>query len=603
MTQTKLAATSFLLAAVCSAEDFDIISRSTPRPGVDQIRIDRPDPTKRSVYYPQITFQPGDGVTISAGGCVQSGGSGPTWHRYVDPSGGDADKLYHGLITIPFATGSLERIQKYQNQQVHVAANAPPGRLQLQLGFEDDDYSDNGYSRHDDGPDNQCKGADGGPAWVILTVVHKVGGGASGGAREWDLNITTFDDNGIPLNPDWQANVANHRFPNPDTCRWPWNDPSNLPDCVSTGQITNKDEHYTCEGWYHATDHGLGGHANWTPATFTGMVTWGGHSNSVVDDDDYYVDIDTAGAAGATAGTPRGVHVEFDSSETVDVITKDFKLPLWRDFQRAVDSGEDSHQAHGFLDGKDSIVTGLLGLDFIHNPISAESHPAWAFAWHAHSVWFDDTWAFFVRGGGNQGYCGGNQHYISYLGNRYTFRFPWPPNATGGAAIAGTTFLANTTVGAATVSFPPNEAVLLTFHDLPDSTSPWLIAGELHVKWTGSPALTSVVGTRATTITARVSDRQKRTPSETAESFIVDAVAGLTSAQRAVYMANAPKKVRAASRPVIAVRWHTGPPPTKLVTKQHPMVRSVPDEVSTAHKNAQIEALKKAGGKVPTPVR
>lgn len=335
MVTTKLAFLSLLLATVCSAEDFDIVTRTTLQPGVEQIRIDRPNPTKRSVDYPQITFQPDDGVTISAGGCVQSGGHGSTWHRYVDPSGGDSDKLYHGLITIPFATGSLERIQKYQNRQVHVAPTAPPGNLHLQLGFEDDDYSDNGYGSHDDGPNDQCKGATGGPAWVVLTVAHKNGSGAgTSGTRDWDLNLTTFDDNGIPLNPDWH-----HHFPSPDTCRWPWNDPSNQPDCVSTGQITNKDEHYTCELRYHWSDHGLGGHANWTPATYTGSVTWDLHSNSVYDDDDYAVNIQTPGAAIATAGRNDGVHVEFDSEDTVDVLTDDFKLPHGRRSTRRSTTG------------------------------------------------------------------------------------------------------------------------------------------------------------------------------------------------------------------------------------------------------------------------
>ena len=597
MATTKLAFLSFLLATVCWAEDFDIVTRSTPRPGVDQIRIDRPNPTKRSVDYPQITFQPGDGVTITAGGCVQSGGHGSTWHRYVNPSGGDSDKLYHGLITIPFATGSLERIQKYQNRQVHVAANAPPGS-HLQLGFEDDNYSDNGYYRHDDGPNDQCKGPTGGPAWVVLTVVHKTGsGGGTGGTRDWDLNLTTFDDNGIPLNPDWH-----HHFPNPDNCRWPWNDPSNQPDCVSTGQITNKDEHYTCEVWYHGSDHGLGGHANWTAATFTGQVYWDLHSNSVYDDDDYCVNIYTPGAVIATAGQIDGVHVEFNSDETVDVLTDDFKLPLWKAFRKAVDEGDS--QAHSFLDGKEIIVTGLLGVDFIHTP-AAESHPAWAFAWHSNSDFADDTWSFFVRGWGDEGYCSGDQHYISYLGSQYTFRFKWPAGATSGVPKSGTTFLTNTNAGAATVSVVPNEAVLLTFHDLPDPTAQGLIAGELHMSFTGTPsARTSIIGTRATTATTattRASGTEVRPQARAAESLIEDALAGLTPAQRAIYTANAPKKTRAAARPVVAVRWQAGPPPAKFPVNQHPQVRSAHDAASAAHKNAQIEALKKAGGKVPVP--
>ncbi len=611
MTLMNLAATLFLLAALCSAEDFDIVTRSTPQPGVDQIRIDRPDPTKRSTDYPQITFQPDDGVTISAGGCVQSGGTGPTWHRYVDPSGGDADKLYHGLITIPFATGSLERIQKYQNQQVHIAANAPPGSLQLQLGFEDDDYSGNGYWGHDDGPNNQCQGPDGGPAWVVLTVVHKAGGGVTttGSGLAWDLDVTNFDDNGIPLNPDWHANVAstaagNHQFPNPDTCRWPWNGASSMFDCVSAGQITNTDEHYTCEAWYHSSDHGLGGHANWTPATYTGTAAWDLHSNSAYDDDDYAVNIITDGDAGATAGRPQGVHVEFSSDETIDPLSDDFKLPSWQAFHNAVDHGD----GHAYLDGSDIIVTGLLGLDFIHT-VGAESHPAWAFAWHVKNDFADDTWAFFVRGWGNEGYCSGDQHYISYVGNQYTFRFKWPAGAISGVAKSGTTFLTNTNAGAATVSFVQNEAVLLTFHDLPDPWDEGLVAGELHINWTGAPTgLISVTGTRAattTTATMRASGLQVVTrPTVTeSESFIVDAVAGLTPAQRAVYTANAPKETRAAKKPVVAVNWQTGPPPARLTTRERPRVRSAPDAAGTAFKNAQIEALKKAGGKVPGPVR
>ncbi|PYX30482.1 MAG: hypothetical protein DMG80_12150 [Acidobacteria bacterium] len=574
---------SFLLAAVCWAQNFDIVTRSTPQPGVDQIRIDRPNPTKRSVDYRQITFQPDDDVTIAAGGCVQSGGTGSTWHRYVNPSGGDADKLYHGLITIPFATGSLERIQKYQNKRVHVAPNAQPGTLHLQLGFEDNNYSDNGYYRHDDGPDDQCKGATGGPAWVVLVVRHKVGSGpVTSGVRDWDLNVTKFDDNGIPLNPDWH-----HPFPNPDTCRWPWNDPSSEPDCVSTGQITNTDEHYTCEAWYHGSDHGLGGHANWTAATFSGQVYWDGHSNSVSDDDDYAMNVYTPGQAIATAGRIDGVHVEFSSDETVDVLVDEFKLPKWAALRKAVDDGDSAAQR--FIGGSEIIVTGLLGVDFIHTP-GAESHPAWAIAWHANSDFADDTWSFFVRGWGNEGYCSGDQHYISYLGNQYTFRFKWPAGATAGVVKSGTTFLTNASnVGAATVSFVPNEAVLLTFHDLPDPAVQGLVAGELHVSWTGTPSA------------PRASGGESRQPAAAPESLIDEELAGLTPAQRAIYTANAPAKTRAPEKPVVKMRWQPGPPPDKVRVNQHPQVRSAPDATAAAHKNAQIEALKKAGGKVPVP--
>ena len=56
--------------------------------------------------YPRIPIQPGDRIRISASGCVQTGGTGKTWKRYVDPSGPNSDRLYHGLIIIKGAMAS-----------------------------------------------------------------------------------------------------------------------------------------------------------------------------------------------------------------------------------------------------------------------------------------------------------------------------------------------------------------------------------------------------------------------------------------------------------------------------------------------------------------
>ena len=231
-------------------------------------------------------------------------------------------------------------------------------------------------------------------------------------------------------------------------------------------------------------------------------------------------------------------------------------------------------------------------MDFIHTP-GAESHPAWAFAWHANTDFADDTWSFFVRSWGNEGYCAGDQHTISYLGRQYTFRFPWPAGATGGKPRSGTTFLTNTTAGAATVTVLPNEAVLLTFHDLPDPSAQGLIAGELHMTFTGTPS--------ARTVRDHRDERPVRPAAEAAESLIENALAPLTPEQRATYTANAPKKTRAPAKPVVAVRWQTGPPPAKFQANQHPQVRSAPDQAAATQKKAQIEALRKAGGKVPDP--
>ncbi|TWP54335.1 hypothetical protein FKR81_01935 [Lentzea tibetensis] len=100
--------------------------------------------------YP-LTFLRGDHVTVTAGGCVQTGGHGRTWKRYVNPAS-DND-LYHGLITIPGATAHLVRLQNVVGRQFVVGGRGGS----LILGYEDDGYSDNGYYSHDDGTSGQCR--------------------------------------------------------------------------------------------------------------------------------------------------------------------------------------------------------------------------------------------------------------------------------------------------------------------------------------------------------------------------------------------------------------------------------------------------------------
>jgi hypothetical protein len=113
-------------------------------------RIDEPVVNQPQFTY-DFSFVPGDHVTVDAGGCVQVGGHGDTWKRYVDPAS-DND-LYHGLITIPGATGILDRLVNVVGRQLVVRGR---GGGNLVLGYQDDGYSDNGYNDHDNGTGNQC---------------------------------------------------------------------------------------------------------------------------------------------------------------------------------------------------------------------------------------------------------------------------------------------------------------------------------------------------------------------------------------------------------------------------------------------------------------
>src|SRR5262249_8363069 len=147
---------------------------------------------------------------------------------------------------------------------------------------------------------------------------------------------------------------------------------------------------------------GCFGHWNWFPVEYDGAtVTWGGHSNSFYDDDDYYMEV-KRGDRSLETSTRDGLHIEFDSDQTVDYW--DDTNTWWDDFQHNyVDQGDQA--ASGRIDGKDAIVIGLLGLDSQHD-VHSELNPVYAMFVHVQDDPADDRWAFFVKNWGNEGYCG-----------------------------------------------------------------------------------------------------------------------------------------------------------------------------------------------------
>jgi hypothetical protein len=195
--------TKWIFTAVCvlglsplaaRANDNEIISPPIigSSPNAIQWRIDQPRVTVRKKEYPQIKFGLGDVVTVTAGGAVQTGGSGATWKRYVDPSGPNSNNLYHGLIKVEGVTNAFKpslqageegliRMQTFMTSTkkekgqfrgvLRMPKEATPAQLKrlfLQLGYEDDNYSDNGYYSHDDGTGDQAKGV--GSAYVIIDI-------------------------------------------------------------------------------------------------------------------------------------------------------------------------------------------------------------------------------------------------------------------------------------------------------------------------------------------------------------------------------------------------------------------------------------------------
>jgi hypothetical protein len=166
LTSSTLAAALALSVAALGA--FASTASASPQVGCDAARAPRhcfviePEVRQKSTAYPQIQFEAGNRVFIEAGGCVQTGGHGKTWKRYVDPAS-DSD-LYHGLIGLP--DGFVDRrLQGLVGTQVIILEAGP-----LVLGYEDNNYGDNGYyaRNSDNGTGNQCLGL--GNAWVRLSI-------------------------------------------------------------------------------------------------------------------------------------------------------------------------------------------------------------------------------------------------------------------------------------------------------------------------------------------------------------------------------------------------------------------------------------------------
>ena len=154
--------------------------------------IFRPVITQAEKNYTKIKFETGDSVTVEAGGCDQTGGYGQTWKRYVDPQGPNADRLYHGLIEIPGVTNKFKASPSGPKGLVRLLdmgmKNLSSGQFSgqfvvgdlskvaekdryLRLGFEDDNYSDNGYWGRDNGTGNQCQNL--GTSYVVITISHR----------------------------------------------------------------------------------------------------------------------------------------------------------------------------------------------------------------------------------------------------------------------------------------------------------------------------------------------------------------------------------------------------------------------------------------------
>ena len=418
--------------------------------------INKPIVSRSEWVYQNVVFAPGDTVYVNGDGCVQTGGSGDTWKRYVNPGGANSDHLYHGLVRIPTAKlagtdvgNSLTRIKNVVGRLLTVTGEGvPTSALVLHLGYEDDNYDDNGYDRHDDGTEDQCKGDngnDGGPAHVTITICRKVACGPATSRFDFDVLSSQVDPNGFLLNPhwSWQDRPGNHgKIPSTSRCHeFSKHDvgrpPSpNFPDCTDQSGLDNVDTpggvNWAVCQVPKTVPFGIipfSGHVDWFPITVEGDADRITHEWK---DDDYDFSLKSDGDSEGSLYTNdrKFLHVEFDSDETIDHFTNDsFPPPLreWAELKEYVHNGDVDGAARLFVGH--TIMTGMFGLDGEHE-LKSELHPLYAMATRRdiESTPEDEAWLIFVRNLGDEGFCSSQIWNGGF--EDYTFRLPWRDGMT-----------------------------------------------------------------------------------------------------------------------------------------------------------------------------
>lgn len=578
--------------------------------------------------YPTVVFQPGDLVKVTAGGCVQTGGIGKTWKRYVNPSGKDADHLYFGTITIPGVTapGFPVRISAAKTYSIPAGVKSPNNALILGYKDENGGYGDNGYSGHDDGDNDQCKegpGKDGGPAWVTVVIQHGKAGTLPVHTVPFDMIGTDIDTNGLQLNPQWQYEI-DHPLNHPDAATlcngFPYTNDNGAvgfgnPPCAPQGVTVNAprvssliDPNLNDLLCAHAATSGkLHGHVNWWPATVTGFVIWAGHDSTIAanlafGDDDYNFQLYPSNNSLITEHHDEHdyyIETEFDSDETVD----HFGSKWWNSFHDAVDNGGSASEDNGsaispasqMINQKQVIVTGLVGLDSEHGAYT-ELHPVYSMAIHLNTDPNNDQWAFFARNWGDEGFCSNDQEYwdVSPL----SIFIPEPVPSTDFSFVAQDIHVSRSlTVNSGKVP----GGLVLTF-DLGTPESQALVDGSVTIHWV--PKTTAITARRVAVATVdifpklpaitqnAINARRQAAAKATKESDAIKLPPGL-SAEKANTLKQQLQKPPVAKNTIsvqatkVALTMH----PQKAARIVRPKIRAVLNAAKTAKDQRQIKAL------------
>ena len=559
--------------------------------------ISEPDVTKDWLEFKDVVFRPGDTVEIDAEGCVQTGGVGDTWKRYVDPRGDHANERYFALIAIPGVIEKPERLSERVGCAFQIPSGIAGGATWLKLGYVDDAYGDNGYWGRDNGQKGQCAGV--GNARVTVRVRHAINELAQeAGVFDLDRDAAPLKDpNGFPLNPRWYGEVHPENFhpthPLPDAAAMcgnfkymePQSGPRTPPPGCTTTAVTRDIPTGVGRLLCDTTHPELPGHVNWEPVTYEGRL----YFDELSLDYDYNFNLRTRCHAGVTArNLAATLDLEFDSRELID----GFHHPWWSALRESIATPQptagDNPTAGQLFNGKEAIVTGLLGLDCEHEGCAAELHPVYAMAIHLDDNPDDDTWAVFVRNFGTEGFCSQDRHDLQT--NRLTFQLTKRDarfaRLLPASSIYATNSSASWSVIAANNPIDHTPDAALASFDMGAGEANWM-EGVLHLQWT-APNAAGGIPLPTVEPGALSSNHEKKG----VEAQLAAALASVPEDQRKKFLSH-PRTLKQ-DAPVSPTNPTTDPTTdTHLETEADspPQVKTAPDEARIADDQRRMRDL------------
>jgi hypothetical protein len=503
-------------------------------------RVERPA-LRGAREYPEIRVGPGDRVLVDAGGCAA-----------------------RGTASIPGATEGFVPVAGLLRRELRVADSAEPAALVLAGGCGDEAGS-----------------------WLMVGVHHATDEPLPL-PRPMDLvSNGSVDANGIPLNPKWGVQqTAPGTLPNPvELC---FDVPGWFDNPICTVQRPSIDRPTGLRGLIcgiGATTP-INGHVNWFAATYQGPLYW---DQKFWSDQDINMFLVPPDQSGLTSTSGESILCEFDARETLN----HFATPWWKELRLWANLGADG-RARKLVDGRQAVVTGLLGLDCEHD-CHSELHPVWALGVQAKSDTRRDRWALFARNWGNEGFCSSEQHHLEVVAHRLTTTLPWREGATGVRLGRGTKFYANVEGVRGWWTAVPGQHLNVTF-ELPAPDDRGRVHGELVLVWQGASASAAPL---------RSHGRPPRRERDNPEQLVADLIAGLGPEERRALSAREP---RAAATPdLIPVVLRRGPPASLGAQALFaPSVRAVPvaDPRRDAEDRRRLELLVQLyGGRVPGRLR